>query len=151
MMVQRCCCSALRQGGALCLDTTRLVMQGAALLTQYAADNIEVEGNGLQSSFYLAFGATGALFRHERCCLPTLPGLANVCIIACPDAPSLVLTLERAEHSVSTQSILHSMAICSQSWIHQPVAFSHDSACFNLLLTSKQLCSGITAYYLLVY
>ena len=52
------------------------LMQGAALLTQYAADNIEVEGNGLQSSFYLAFGATGALLRHERlrlhCCLPLL-------------------------------------------------------------------------------
>lgn len=40
-------------------------LQGAALLGQYAAGHtkMDLEGAALRSSYYLAFGATGALFR----------------------------------------------------------------------------------------
>ena len=42
-----------------------IVWQGAAVLAKHAAGDIrmELEGNALRSSHYLAFGATGALLR----------------------------------------------------------------------------------------
>ena len=40
-------------------------MQGAALLWQYADEGtkVDLEGTALRSSYYLAFGAAGALLR----------------------------------------------------------------------------------------
>ena len=40
-------------------------LQGAALLSQHAAGDtrMDLEGAALRSSYYLAFGATGALLR----------------------------------------------------------------------------------------